>query len=377
MDILIVAMEASGDLHGAAVLEALRQALPTPLRPWGVGGPALRAAGLKAYAHAEEFSAMGIGDVLHHVPRLLRLRQHLLYLARKRHPPALALLCDAPDFNLALGHRLRLHRVPVAMLIAPQAWAWRPQRARTMRDEIDLLLTLFPFEPAFFRPYGIPTQYIGHPLAAAARSQSPQPAPHRRALVLLPGSRPAELQRHLPVMLQARARLEALAHTHTTVLAVAPTLAPDTIQKLLGPAHRDIELISGARAALDRAALAIVASGTASLEAAIAGVPSVVIYRTDPLTWAIARRLVRTPYIAMPNILHQGPLFPELLQQEVTPERIVQAAQRVIQRGPQLKEAMHRVVESLQPPHPWTDPSVCAAAQLIRHFALAEPISSM
>ncbi|MBH24164.1 MAG: lipid-A-disaccharide synthase [Myxococcales bacterium] len=350
-------MEASGDQHGAAVLQALRRRNPH-LRAWGVGGPALRRGGLRAIAHAETLSAMGVGDVLRHVPRLLRLRQHLLHLARRR-PPALALLCDAPDFNLPLGHRLRLRATPVVMLVAPQAWAWRPERARTMPDEVDLLLTLFPFEPAFFRRYGVPTEFIGHPLATRRLTRSPDSPP---TLALLPGSRPAELQRHLPVMLQARRRLEQLLPTNTTVLAAAPTLDPRHIHDLLGSAHQDVEVLSGARAALQRASLAIVVSGTASLEAALAEVPAVVVYRTDRLTWEIGRRLVKTPHIAMPNILHDGPrLFPELLQRDVTPARIVQAAREVLRRAPSIGAGLRGVAAKLQPPPPWTEPAEHAA----------------
>jgi len=345
LKLLVVAGEASGDRLGAEVVGAVRSA-GRAVEAWGVGGPALRAEGLEAVVNAEALSVMGLGDVVRRLPDLVAVQQRLRWLAERRRPDV-ALLCDMPDFNHPLGHRLRRAGIPVVGMVAPQAWAWRPARARRLAESLDHLLVLFPFEVPFFEPW-IPTTFMGHPRALTATHAHAD----ADALVLMPGSRPTEVARHLGPLLAARLRLERLCGARRTLLPVAHTLDRAALSRqlhALGVPSDGVTLVPSASDALHQARLAVCASGTATLEAALAGVPTVVIYRASRSTWLAARALLEVPYIAMPNLLCGRRVFPELWQRDVNPDAILRAARWVLGRTDALTTELAELRRSLLP----------------------------
>ena len=328
-ELLVVALEASADLHGAAVLRELR-ALRPGLHPFGAGGPRMRAEGFEALARAEDVSVMGLAEVLPALPRILETMDALYDAARERRPRA-ALLIDSPDFNLRLARRLRPIGVRVAYFIGPSVWAWRTYRVRQIARHVARMLVILPFEARFYGSHRVPATYVGNPLADAFRAA---PSPPARApsgvLALLPGSRAQEIRRIWPPMLAA-ARL--LKERHPRLRLVVP-VAPTIDRTLLGEVP-EIELVDGrAPEVLTRADAAIVASGTATLEAALALTPMVVIYRTSWLTWWIGRMLVRVEFLSLVNLISGRAVVPELLQRECTPERIAAAVEPLLSSTP-------------------------------------------
>ncbi len=340
-EILIVAVEASADLHGAAVLREL-QLLRPGLRAFGAGGPRMRALGFEALIRAEDLSVMGFAEVVPALPRILESMDALREAARERRP-RVALLIDSPDFNLRLARQLRERGIPVAYFIGPSVWAWRTYRVRQIARDVSRMLVILPFEEKFYALHGVEATYVGNPLAddlpalpatgsldrggsrAALHLDPAQPV-----LALLPGSRLQEIHRLWPPMLAAARALREKRPGLQLVVPVAPTLdrgllhAPDVVF-LEGRAP---ELLAAADAA-------IVASGTATLEAALAQTPLVVVYRTSWLTWLIGRLLVRVRFVSLVNLLAGRALVPELLQRECTAERIAAAAAPLLEEGPE------------------------------------------
>jgi lipid-A-disaccharide synthase len=352
LEVLVVAGEASGDSHAAAVIRALR-ALRPEARCFGIGGNALRAAGLEPVADARDLAVMGLAEVVPRLPRILGIFGRLLRAARARRP-ALALLVDAPDFNLRIARRLRRLGIPILYYIAPQVWAWRRGRLRLMRRVVDRLAVVFPFEQAFFTEAGIAAAFVGHPLLDGAAF--PSRAEARRilgvghdgpVLAVLPGSRRTELRRHLAPMVEGARR--HLGGRGEILLPVASTL--DEAQVRAALASSDVRVLPGqSRIALAAADRAVVASGTATVEAALAGTPAVVGYRVSPLTWFLARLLVRTPFVAMPNLLARRALFPELLQGALRAPRIAEALDDVAARAEEIRAGLAEVRASLGGP---------------------------
>ena len=344
-ELLVVALEASADLHGAAVLRELRALRPS-LRFFGAGGPRMREEGFEALVRAEDISVMGIAEVLPALPRILEAMDALYDAARDRHPRA-ALLIDSPDFNLRLARRLRMQRIPVAYFIGPSVWAWRTRRVRRIARDVARMLVILPFEARFYEAHGARAVYVGNPLADGLRP----PASERAltgVLALLPGSRAQEIRRIWPSMLEAARRLKAHRRALHLVVPVAPTID----RALLGdPA--DVELVDGgAPQVLARADAAIVASGTATLESALQLTPMVVVYRTSWLTWWIGRMLVRVKFISLVNLICGRAAVPELLQEECTPERIASAVEPLLFRTPERAaqlEALSSVRAELTP----------------------------
>jgi lipid-A-disaccharide synthase len=340
--LLIVAGEASSDHHAADVLHALR-AECSDVAAFGVGGPALRAAGLDLVADARELAVVGLAEVLPRVPRILGILRDLTRAARARRP-ALALLVDSPDFNLRLARRLRRLGIPVLYYVAPQAWAWRRRRVRLLRRVVAKLAVVFPFEESFFGDAGIPTEFVGHPLLDApvpSRAQARASLGLRdgRVLAVLPGSRQSEVRRHLCPMVAGARRFAGPGGA--LLLPVASTLDEGFVRSALPPGAPDVRLLRGqSRLALAAADLAVVASGTATVEAALAGTPSVVGYRLSWLTWALARLLVRTPFVAMPNLLAGREIFPELLQGRLTAAAVAEALGKVAGREAEIRDAL-------------------------------------
>jgi lipid-A-disaccharide synthase len=329
-ELLVVALEASADLHGAAVLRELR-ALHPGLRAFGAGGPRMRGEGFESLVRAEDVSVMGVAEVLPALPRILETMDALFEAARERRPRA-ALLIDSPDFNLRLARRLGAIRIPVAYFIGPSVWAWRRYRVRQIARHVARMLVILPFEARFYEAHRVPAIYVGNPLADDLRGAlSPPSRALSGVLALLPGSRAQEIRRIWPPMLAA-ARL--LKERHPRLRLVVP-VAPTIDRELLGEAP-EVELVSGrAPEVLARADAAVVASGTATLEAALALAPMVVVYRTSWLTWWIGRMLVRVKFLSLVNLISGRAVVPELLQGECTPERIAAAVEPLLSSTPE------------------------------------------
>jgi lipid-A-disaccharide synthase len=322
---LLVTGEASGDLHAARMVEALRSLGPCRVR--GVAGPALRAAGVECVVRAEDLAVVGFAEILERLPKLLATRAALLE-EWERFKPHAVVLVDYPGFNLRLGPPLKRRGARIFYYIAPQVWAWHPERAAAMSRWVDRLAVVFPFEEPIFRAAGVAVSFVGHPLLddfhpevdeATLRSELGL-APGAPIVGLLPGSRGQEIARHVGVLADAARILRRERPALAAVLALAPGLEPPTHADL-----RELHVVRGRTRAIQAFATACaVASGTATLETALFGTPLVVFYRTGRLNFAIARRLVRIPRIGLPNIVAEDAVAPELIQSECTPERLAQ-----------------------------------------------------
>jgi lipid-A-disaccharide synthase len=360
-DLLVVALEASADLHGAAVLRELR-ALRPGLRAFGAAGPLLRAEGCEALVRAEDLSVMGIAEVIPALPRILRALRTIRRAAADRKPGA-ALLIDSPDFNLRVARRMRDLEIPVAYFIGPSVWAWRTYRVRQIARDVSRMLVILPFEADFYARHGVQAVYVGNPLLdapgveAASPSSSHVRAEVRRTLglegtapvvALLPGSRRQELRRIWPAMLDAARTMRAHLLGVRFVVPVAPTVRREWLRTEL-----PVVFIEGrAPEVLAAADVAVVASGTATLEAALAQVPTVVVYRLSWLSWFIGRLLVRAPFISLVNLIAGRRVVPELLQGQCTGDRIASSAETLLtsraERDSQL-EGMRAVRQALAP----------------------------
>jgi lipid-A-disaccharide synthase len=339
MHIAIVAGELSGDLLGAGLMAVLQARYPQ-LRFTGVGGPAMLAQGFQTWVPMERLAVMGLVEVLRHLPDLLALRRQL-YRQFIADPPLAFIGIDAPDFNLGLERRLHAHGIPTVHYVSPSVWAWRPWRVRKIARAVDLMLTLFPFEAAFYRDHGVPVRAVGHPLAdaiplrsdsLAARRALGLPGPDQAPVAaLLPGSRWGEVSRLGPLLLDTAVWLNARRPDLRFVLpAATPRLheALAAMQAERAPAL-PLTLAQGqSRMAMAAADVVLLASGTATLEAMLLKRPMVVAYRVAPVTAWLARRLVRVSHFALPNLLAGRELVPEFIQDAATVENLGPAVLR-------------------------------------------------
>ena len=326
--IAIVAGEASGDILGAELIHALRARIPG-VRFSGMAGPAMLAAGCDALANIEQLSVMGLVEVLRAYPRLRRLRTELgtVLLAQR---PDVFVGIDVPDFNLGLARRLKQAGVPTVHYVCPQAWAWRPGRARRLGTAVDRLLALLPFEPAFFTGHGVDCRFVGHPLAdilpldpdrAVARAALGI-APGLTLVAVLPGSRGQEIDRLGPPFALGVAALQRERGALAVIACAAHASQVERLRRAISTAAPGlaVDYCHGqARQLLSAADVALVASGTATLEALLCRAPMVVGYRLAPLSYHIIRPMIAIPRIALPNILAADSLVPELIQNALTP----------------------------------------------------------
>lgn len=336
-EVLIVAGEASADLHASRALEELKQLRPG-VRAFGVGGPRLRAAGLEALAPAEEISVMGIAEVLPRIPRILGILKALRVAAAERRPKA-ALLVDLPDFNLRLAAKLKALGIPVVYYVSPTIWAWRPKRARMIAKVVDRMLCILPFEERFYEGTGVSARFVGHPLAERPLPEAPEryraelglPAA-RTTVALVPGSRPAELKRIFPAMLDAAERIRRARPDAQFVVPIAPTLAAEQLAPYLAShATIEVKLVEGhTEEVVGASDAALVKSGTSTLETALMLRPMVVVYRLSWLSYLVGRLLVRIAHFALVNILAGRGLVPELLQRDASPERMAAEIERLL-----------------------------------------------
>src|SRR5947208_6645850 len=334
--IMLAAGEASGDLHGAALCHALRAEAPG-CRLFGMGGPRMAAAGMDLLVDVTAVAAAG-GEAVSLVPLLYRAYRRLRAVLDGARRPGVLVVIDFPEFNLRLARAARRAGVPVVYFIPPQIWAWRSWRVRTIRRVISLVLAVFPFETALYRRAGVPVEFVGHPLLDALAGAPDRAAARRQlglddgtlVIGLLPGSRREEVERVLPAMREAVAAVGAARPDARCVLALAPTIEPAAVERRLG-AGRTVAIARDRAHAVMRAAdLLLVASGTATLEAALLGTPMVVCYRVSRLTELMVRSLMRVPWISLPNLTLGRAVVPELTQEAATGERLGREALRLL-----------------------------------------------
>lgn len=352
--ILIVAGEASGDLHGARLVEAIRRLTPH-LTVEGMGGAQMRSAGVNILADAAGTAVVGLTE-LWEKRRTLRdaLRRLRAHLGTAR--PALLVCIDFPDFNLLLARTAHRLGIPVCYFISPQVWAWRRGRIRTIARVVRKMLVLFPFEESLYRRAGVDATFVGHPLLDALADVPPREAcracldipADARVLGLLPGSREAEVRRHLPILLQAASLLTAAWPDLRLVVGLAPTLDGRAVEAAVTASGLPVAVHAGRTYEVMRAAdLLLVVSGTATLEAAILGTPMIIMYRVATLTWLLARLLVRVRFIGLPNLVADEPIVPELLQSEVTPERLAAVAAQIL-KSPERQARMRAALAEVR-----------------------------
>ena len=331
MQIALVAGELSGDKLGASLITALKHYFPTA-QFVGIGGEQMIAAGLYSQVPLEKLSVMGLMEVVRHLPELLTIRRRLVKQWRQQ-PPAIFIGIDAPDFNLGLANRLRAYGIPTVHYVSPQVWAWRRWRVKKIAQSIDLMLTLFPFEAEFYRRYNIPVCYVGHPLADEIPLQQDRQAARQilqiddnsqPVVTLLPGSRRIEIQALAPVFIATARWLQRHCPSLCILIpAATPTIHQQLTSLLAQQQALPIKLLQGqARTALTAADAALVTSGTITLEALLVKCPMVVAYKVAPVTAWLARRLVKVPYFALPNLLAEQRLVAEFFQQEAEVEQL-------------------------------------------------------
>ena len=341
----ISAGEASGEHYGALLIEALKRQLAASGQTaefFGMGGDRMADAGLERVVRSEDMAVMGITEVIRHLPRIYREFRRLKHAIRDRRPDV-AVLIDFPDIHFKLAEQLCRLGVPVIFFVSPQLWAWKKHRIKLVQKYVRKMLVIFPFEEAFYRERGVEAEFVGHPLAelplpAVSRVQFAAENgldPEKMWIGLLPGSRPKEIRDNLPEMLLAA---RGLGDQPEFLVPLAPTLnAPQraAVTQLVATLGTGlpIHLVDDARAALFHARASVVASGTATVEAALIGNPFVVVYRVSPLTYAIAKRVVTVPHVAMANLIAQKRVVPELIQHDFTAANIVQQIERLLPDG--------------------------------------------
>lgn len=371
--IFISAGEASGEHYGAMLIASIRQRLRPKLDPKGesaefigMGGPRMAAAGQEQIVRAEQMAHMGITEVIRHLPGIYAGYRKLLDAIRRRRP-SIAILIDFPDVHLKLAKELHALGIPVIYFVSPQLWAWKKRRIERVRKYVTRMLVIFPFEEPFYRQRGIDAQFVGHPLAElplptitraefAARNRLD---PARQWIALLPGSRIREIRHNLPEMLAAASLLAlpepSAAHptpTYEFVVPLASTLTAEQrtetyqlVEKCAEglPVLLPVHFVDDARAALHHARASAVASGTATVEAALIGNPFVVVYRVSPVTWAVAKRVVDVPHVAMANLIAGKRVVPELIQHDFTAANIVQHLVPLLPDGPPRQSMMQEL----------------------------------
>lgn len=370
-DLLLVAGEASGDMHGARLLVELRRLAPQ-LAAFGMGGEQLRAAGLDAVADSREIAVVGLAEALKVVPRARQLFRLLLAECERRKPAA-ALLIDSPEFNLRLAKALKARGIPVIYYVSPQVWAWRRGRVRTIARVVDRMLVLFPFEVDFYRGHDVVVSHVGHPLvdevpALPQAWDTPRQDGEPYRLLLLPGSRRNEVESLLPAMLGA-ARLLAGRLPVTCTLLQAPTVPDALLDGPLAAAGLPIRRLRDDRfRVIAESHLALCASGTATLEVGLLGTPLVVAYRLHRFSYRLARWLVRLPHFSLVNLVLGRNAVPELLQDQASPEGLAAAAEEIL-RSAERVAVMRAALAELRPRLGASGASARAAQQVAEVMA--------
>ena len=331
--ILIVAGEASGDLHGSNLIRSLRDLDPR-ISTWGVGGSRMAGEGMELLEHISHLGIIGFTGLFRKVV-VLRKTLKKLFRHMETERPDLVILIDFPDFNFMVARRARWWKIPVLYYISPQIWAWRRGRIKVIKRLVSRICVILPFEEDLYKKAGIPVTFVGHPLLDMIPLGTGGGAAGEKAhtIAILPGSRKTEADLMLPVLMEAAEKIwRKQAHTRF-VLPLAPTLLREDIQKKI-PSYLPMEILEeGVPQALQECRAAMVTSGTATLEAAIAGVPMVVIYRTSWINYLLGRLLIHVPFISLVNLVAGDEVVPEFIQKKATSENIAGAALRLLEDG--------------------------------------------
>lgn len=330
--ILIVAGEASGDLHGARLVESLLKARPD-LSIYGIGGDAMEQQGVRLLVHASRLSVMGFVEILGRVNEILHAYRKVKR-SLKRDDPDLVVLIDFPDFNLRVARQAARNGIPVVYYISPQLWAWRRGRIRQIAEDVSHMLVIFPFEEELYKRYGVPVTYVGHPLMDRLESAEGSVkerevyrtfgfSPLYPVLGLFPGSRTSEVRMLLPILLKSAQALHRRFPRMQFLLGEAPGLEKEIYDRILSDNALPIKRMrQGIGPAIGICDLAIVASGTATLEMALFGVPMVVVYRVSSFTYQLGKLLIRVPSIGMVNLVPQKAVVPELVQNDLNEKNL-------------------------------------------------------
>jgi lipid-A-disaccharide synthase len=361
--ILIIAGETSGDLHGARLVERLWEACPD-LTVYGIGGDEMERAGVRLVYHASDLAVVGLVEVMGRLRTIVRaFRAIQRSLAEER--PDLVVLIDFPDFNLRMARQAALRGIPVVYYISPQVWAWRRSRIQQIAKRVTHMIVIFPFEEAMYREHGIPVTYVGHPLMdrfEPAPAEDHDGEAYRRyglsplypVLGLFPGSRAGEVRALLPVMLRGAALLHRRYPRMQFLLGQGPGLSNDVYEEILGKTELPLVCTrEGIGPGIRVCDLALVASGTATLEMALLGIPMIVVYRVSRFTFFLGRLLVRVPVIGMVNLVSQKAVVPELIQGELTDQNLYDACISFFEQANyygQVKKELARVQDLLGEP---------------------------
>jgi lipid-A-disaccharide synthase len=339
--LLVSAGEPSGDLYAAALVAALKGRNPA-LQYFGCAGTRMQEQGVRPVIDQSQLSVIGLVEVLRHLPAIRREFRRLIQWA-ERERPAAAILTDSSGFHLRVARQLKRLGIPVVYLVAPQAWAWRRGRVRQLKRNVHRLLCIFPFEEKFFRDYGVPAHYIGHPLARRIGASVSREEffrrfsldPARPLVALLPGSRRGEIARHLPLLEQTVTEARAQFMLGTPA-GFDDGFVRDAMK------NRPVTIASGvAWDLLAHADLALAASGTVTTEAALLGTPSIAFYRVSPVSWALGRWMVKLPFLTMTNLIAGRRVIPELIQGDATPARLASAVAELL-ASPERRHAMRQ-----------------------------------
>jgi lipid-A-disaccharide synthase len=354
MKIMISAGEASGDLHGAEIAAALYKICPKA-EIIGMGGKAMRRAGVDVRYDIEKNSVMGFVEVVKNLRALFRLRDEMVETMRRENVDILVTV-DYPDFNMRLAAKAKAAGIKIFSYIPPSAWAWRKGRAKKTAAIADKIAAIFPFEIDVYKKAGADIEFVGNPMVDTVKTSMEENAARKffavpqdkKIILLLPGSRVQEIQKLLPVMLKAAERLHEEDESYVFYLPAASTIPEKMLEKIISAAN--LEVVITHEKTYDLMAIAdtaIATSGTVILEAALLGLPSVVLYKMARLTYYIGRVLVRLPNFSLPNIIAGERVLPELLQNEVTADNIVRELKKIAANAPQVRAKLAAVRERL------------------------------
>src|ERR1035437_7235780 len=394
LNLFISAGEASGEHYGALLVSELREQLAATGHAatfFGMGGQRMAAAGLDVVVRSEDMAVMGLTEVIHHLPRIYGEFRKLKKAIRQRRPDV-AVLIDFPEIHFRLAKELHRLGVPVIFFVSPQLWAWKKHRIKLVRKYVDKMLVIFPFEEPFYREQGVEAEFVGHPLA-----ELPQPAigreefagqngldPAKTWIGMSPGSRAREVRDILPEMMQAAGILLRDGPIDGSsgaqfVLPLAPTLSATQraeVERIVAaaPPYLQIRLVDDARTALFHARVSVVASGTATVEAALIGNPFVVVYRVSPITYAIAKRVVKVPHVAMVNLIAGKRVVTELIQNDFSASNIVRELERLLPDGAPRQSMMQelRRIHGLLNSRPAVPGQTCGAIRRVAAITLEQ-----
>lgn len=335
--VLIVAGEASGDLHGASLIRELKRIDPS-MTFYGIGGRRMEGEGLLPLYEASRLSTIGITEALGRASHIFRAYRRIVKTI-SQFPPQLAILIDYPEFNLFLAGTLKRSGVPVVYFISPQVWAWRRRRIRKIARVVDKMIVVFPFEVPLYREAGLDVEFLGHPLLDDEGIYIEREEARRklgvegRVLALLPGSRVKEVERHLPLMIEASKRLSGVYEKLSFLLPLAEGIDLSLIRSIIAGEGIEIRIVEDAfYETLKAADAGIIASGTATLQAALAGLPMVVVYKVSPITYWIGKLLIEVDTISLVNIVAGRKVVDEFIQNKATPEAVAESIERLFQR---------------------------------------------